>query len=312
MSCPLLTQKGNYFENARLSYNVCLLIKIDGPSRIQKGEFIKDISHVNIVYIEKVLGWTTENIGCFSNDEEPQYICSPDTDISLSDNFLDNTIPRNGDRHAVLALPMISQAGSRGPVFEREKHTILAVSLMCWATVIETAQTRERSNSVGQLQRSPASEEKRWIEEKKIKKNIKGKKILFIRLSLWKFIEFSRCVSLSVSSGSWGNWGETGALQGRQEMRPGPLKEVPHCRETSTSQVWFSGGWLECVCLSVSVCMHVFRRAGVYEGSVGTLKPDVSSPHSVLQHMSIKYLLFSLGSWESVSVMYTAAETSCS
>lgn len=50
-------------------------------------------------------------------------------------------------------------------------------------------------------------------------------------------------------------------------MRPGPLKEVSHCRETSTSQVWFSGGWLcACMCVSVSVHVHVFGRVRLYVG----------------------------------------------
>ena len=65
-------------------------------------------------------------------------------------------------------------------------------------------------------------------------------------------------------------------------MRPGPLKEMPHRRETSTSQVWFRAGWLR-VCMCVCFCKYM--RACVWKvvcgSAVGTLKPDVSLPHSV-------------------------------
>lgn len=54
---------------------------------------------------------------------------------------------------------------------------------MWGATVIDTAQTRERSKCLGQLQRSPACEENRWMEKNNNIKGKKKKKNLFIHLN---------------------------------------------------------------------------------------------------------------------------------
>lgn len=72
---------------------------------------------------------------------------------------------------------------------KRTLHWLQVVSLMWWATMIDTAQTREGGNCLGQLQRSPACVEKRWRGEKKQHK--RKKNILFIHLHQRKSLSLS-------------------------------------------------------------------------------------------------------------------------
>ena len=128
------------------------------------------------------------------------------------------------------------------------------------ATMIDSSQTREGSNCLRQLQ-YPLS----------ARRTKKTKRIQFIHLNGWKFIKCPPSLPLflflflsAVLSGFLGVWGKTGKLQRGQGIRPGPLKEMPHRRETSTSQVWFRSGWhYVCVCVCVSVCVYTYLSACV-------------------------------------------------
>lgn len=59
-------------------------------------------------------------------------------------------------------------------------------------------------------------------------------------------------------------------------MRLEPLKEVPYRGETSTSQDWFSDGWL-----SVCVCVPLRGYVRVFGCILGILKLANGRPQSV-------------------------------
>lgn len=145
---------------------------------------------------------------------------------------------------------------------------------MRWATAV--AQRRQERGVIIWDNSDPLPARRRGGGGRRENNNSESHNKVCLSTSTSGSLSFSLSLVSSLPSGSRGICGKTGELRGRREMRLEPLKEVPYRGETSTSQDWFSDGWL-----SVCVCVPLRGYVRVFGCILGILKLANGRPQSV-------------------------------